>query len=427
MQSQFHPSCSAGPERTVFRFSTSNASCEEISGDPLWAHVVVDTFYHLPTDKGCRARARPHILTHFHADHYGGLSSHWEGGLIWCTYETAQLAQKMLGVRQSAFRYLRVGVGLEISPGVTATALDAAHCPGAVMVLLDTPDGRVLHTGDFRLCDDMRGVLQSLRGSIETMYLDNTYCNPKYTFPPQSEVLADVSEIVSNIAKSGSEEGSVLVLVGSYTIGKEKVALALARALGVRVHCEPSKAAVLSCLTLYDDLSFAVWGQSAESLGGVGPYVLMCPMNGLEYNKIQAALSGEGLLRLVDGEINLNDFSHVVLVQPTGWSRQTAVRTLSFPQPTKTVFTRLDVPYSEHCSFEEIRESIGHLRPRKIVPFVNPRCFQTHRMKLLVDTLPRQRKLTEYLPKKRDRENESLSSQHGSASHGEVLEILDSD
>lgn len=53
------------------------------------------------------------------------------------------------------------------------------------------PGGRIsLHTGDFRadksVCTNR--VVKSLKGKVDSLYLDTTYCGPRHTFPDQYEV-----------------------------------------------------------------------------------------------------------------------------------------------------------------------------------------------------------------------------------------------
>lgn len=52
------------------------------------------------------------------------------------------------------------------------------------------PGGRIsLHTGDFRadisVCTNP--VVRSLKGRVDSLYLDTTYCGPRHTFPDQHE------------------------------------------------------------------------------------------------------------------------------------------------------------------------------------------------------------------------------------------------
>jgi hypothetical protein len=71
--------------------------------------------------------------------------------------------------------------------GVEVTLVDANHCPGAVLLLFRLPDGRrIIHTGDMRYCPGMKENqhLEGFRGA-DAVFLDTTYCSPKYTFPAQ--------------------------------------------------------------------------------------------------------------------------------------------------------------------------------------------------------------------------------------------------
>ena len=38
-----------------------------------------------------------YFLTHFHADHYGGLKRGWDCGVIYCSLATAKLVHAKLG------------------------------------------------------------------------------------------------------------------------------------------------------------------------------------------------------------------------------------------------------------------------------------------------------------------------------------------
>lgn len=64
---------------------------------------------------------------------------------------------------------------------------------GAVMYLFKGEFGCVLYTGDFRweatserAQMGKKTLLEALNGdNIDVLYLDNTYCNPSFSFPPR--------------------------------------------------------------------------------------------------------------------------------------------------------------------------------------------------------------------------------------------------
>merc|ERR1712098_730711 len=89
-------------------------------------------------------------------------------------------------------------MGTTIDPGESkkfgdcvVTALDANHCPGALMFVIQLTSGQtILHTGDFRAISHMETKQEVGQFStIDQVYLDTTYCKPEYDFPPQAEVI----------------------------------------------------------------------------------------------------------------------------------------------------------------------------------------------------------------------------------------------
>ena len=100
------------------------------------------------------------------------------------------------------------------------TFLDANHCQGAVMVLLEGYFGRYLYTGDFRfeksIFQNMNELYPPLRVNpdfdgcsihIDKMWLDNTFCDERFDFPPQKEVLHEVDKFFSQ-----EEEGRPIII-----------------------------------------------------------------------------------------------------------------------------------------------------------------------------------------------------------------------
>eukprot|EP00798_Chlamydomonas_sp_ICE-L_P020244 gene20244-26995_t len=130
------------------------------------------------------------VLTHFHADHYMGLTKHFNKGVVVCTPVTAQLISTKLKVPWARIMPVALDTPTLVD-GVPLTMVEANHCPGAAMVIAE-PLGKppVLHTGDCRLVEAMQQcqALIKLQGRC-ILVLDTTYCDPQYDFPPQEAVL----------------------------------------------------------------------------------------------------------------------------------------------------------------------------------------------------------------------------------------------
>lgn len=259
----------------------------------LTFRVTEGTEYEVSVDAFCY---KPHelisqyFLSHFHSDHYGGITKRWcsertlDSKIIYCSPITSRLLTLRFKVNP-AFIYeiaadtrhlvhsytddIPQGGCLSASntPGLYVTAIDANHCPGAIIFLFEsvTLDGLstyILHCGDFRINKAMinHPALQPFHQGklkiLEKVYLDTTYMSPKYNFPKQElvcEAVADMfeklltqdelfnkwfgtsiqSRITDFLSFSKSEKKKkFLVLVGTYLIGKERLAMAILKRLG---------------------------------------------------------------------------------------------------------------------------------------------------------------------------------------------------
>ena len=89
-------------------------------------------------------------------------------------------------MRSELLRRIHVGERIRL-PGGHVEAIDANHCPGALVLLFTLDDGRiVLHTGDFRYTPSMASsppLATALAGGrrLSLLYLDNTYLEPRHT------------------------------------------------------------------------------------------------------------------------------------------------------------------------------------------------------------------------------------------------------
>lgn len=213
---------------------------------PRWkklpgTRMTVDCFAEISKDlKGC-----PYwVLSHFHSDHYRGLGKKFNQGIIICTEVTGRLIEQRLKIPRSIILTLPFNVPMMIE-GSTIELIDANHCPGAAMILCETPAKvTVLHCGDCRLARHHQShpSLVRTRGTA-MLILDTTYCDPQYNFPPQSETI----DFVFQEIKREAFNPRCLILFGSYTIGKERLVLEVARRLEKKVYVSKDKMSILEC------------------------------------------------------------------------------------------------------------------------------------------------------------------------------------
>ncbi|XP_051856394.1 protein artemis isoform X2 [Antechinus flavipes] len=165
--------------------------------------------------------ARAYFLSHCHKDHMKGLRApslkrRLECSLkvhLYCSPVTKEL---LLTSSRYSFWEKRI-IALEIETPtqislideasgekeeVVVTLLPAGHCPGSVMFLFQGNNGTVLYTGDFRLAKGEAARMEFLHSGsrvkdIQSVYLDTTFCDPKYyQIPSRVECLNGILELV---------------------------------------------------------------------------------------------------------------------------------------------------------------------------------------------------------------------------------------
>ena len=152
-------------------------------------------------------------------------------GRVFCSERTANLVAGIIKLPRSQIYPLKMETPTMVE-GVECTLIDANHCPGAAIIVFKLPNGKVhLHTGDFRATEAMARHPLLARHKIDSLYLDTTYCDRQYVFPPQEQVVQQVVEATKRMVKRNKE---TLVFVGTYSLGKERIFIALAKALGCK-------------------------------------------------------------------------------------------------------------------------------------------------------------------------------------------------
>ncbi|XP_063589519.1 DNA cross-link repair 1A protein-like isoform X2 [Penaeus indicus] len=262
------------------------------------AAVVVDAFCY-----GILSGVKAYFLTHFHYDHYRGLSKKFTQP-IYCSEITGRLVNLRLGVPLKYLHFLPMEEP-QIVCGLEVTLLEA-----------------------------------------------NQYCNAVYDFPSQEDV---IDKCVSVATSHVADNTKTLIVVGSYSIGKERVFKAIASALDCKIWASSDKQRTLRCIQDNEICSRL----TSEKLCA---RVHVLPMSDLQPRKLMAYVKA---LK--------PRYSVVVAIRPTGWEHSSeqgqGLENLASKQCGNVYM--YGIPYSEHSSFNELKRFVQFIHPKKIIPTVN--------------------------------------------------------
>ncbi|KAF6775889.1 hypothetical protein AHF37_05866 [Paragonimus kellicotti] len=236
--------------------------------------LTVDAFNYGLID-GCDG----YLLSHFHSDHYKGLSTSFTG-TIFCSNVTKSLVSftfgshlKVISLTLNSFTNVCGVDVLAMDANQQSSTLQLIHtnslrlsldwdepasdfvfsvfypcsCPGSVMFLFRLPRTNqfILHTGDFRFNLSMLNppspladfVSQGdshrqLPSQLHSIYLDTTYCSSQYDFPTQEQIISAAIKVTREQLRKNS---NTVVVCGMYTIGKERFVNGLADELNLRI------------------------------------------------------------------------------------------------------------------------------------------------------------------------------------------------
>ncbi|XP_012519333.1 PREDICTED: DNA cross-link repair 1A protein [Propithecus coquereli] len=220
---------------------------------------------------------------------------------------TGNLLKNKLHVQEQYIHPLPMDTECVVN-GVKVVLLDANHCPGAVMILFYLPNGTViLHTGDFRANPSMeRSLLAGQK--VHMLYLDTTYCSPEYTFPSQQEV---IQFAINTAFEAVTLNPRALVVCGTYSIGKEKVFLAIADVLGSKVGMSREKYKTLQCLNV-PEINSLITTDMCSSL------VHLLPMMQINFKGLQSHLKKCG-----------GKYDQILAFRPTGWTHSNKLTSIA--------------------------------------------------------------------------------------------------
>ncbi|KAG7361924.1 beta-lactamase-like protein [Nitzschia inconspicua] len=361
----YHPTHGNKKRGRFFQRDTKNTSTRNC---PQYKRItgtdfVVDGFHYAKA-----SLTNNYFLTHFHSDHYGGIDSTWNAGTIYCSLPTATLVNQQLGVGKKYLHPIPLHTDTVIaSQGkpVTVTVLDANHCPGAVMFLFTVGRKKILHVGDFRWNREIMlqqhpiREIASRRMELDEIFLDTTYCNPKYNLPSQLDTIQAVVTLFEQ-QKAKNQNKRTLHLFGAYTIGKERMYMSVAEQFGLKVYVDNARYRILSALQWPKERMSLLTTNKEESC------IWVVPLGHLNMKKLPE------YFRIANNKPFAPAYEQIVGYRPTGWSLN------SKPSAGNHVTSRTSgnltihsLPYSEHSSFPELVDCLACLRPGRIVPTVN--------------------------------------------------------
>ncbi|KIJ08475.1 hypothetical protein PAXINDRAFT_102543 [Paxillus involutus ATCC 200175] len=391
---------------------------------PIRVDNFTDTIDDLPPPYN---RPALHLLTHTHSDHIAGLAAKSFAYRVICSPDAKEMllrhevyAERSLHDHEYRAEKKRTFGHLKIEPyvmpngqkfytgsrdllhpvplntptefdvsdneTVTITLLDANHCPGAVMFLIEGPRGSVLHTGDLRAepwflssmtrnpflqpyladsAEDLRVFVARREGThaeaaglvrtLEAMYLDTACLLSPVVVPSKGHAVQGLVELIALFPSS------TYFFINSWTWGYEDVLKGIARAFHCKIHFDRYKHSIYSQLS--DPFLRAIGTRDASatrfhacerfdrcSFVDVPPY---------HFGSMGAVapLSKEG--------------KKVVYVNPmtmscAGW--ETYKATIKRQVLTGVNVDSLLVPLSRHSPLPELMNFVSLFRPRRVIP-----------------------------------------------------------
>ncbi|XP_010858257.1 PREDICTED: protein artemis isoform X2 [Bison bison bison] len=342
-------------------------------------------------------RARAYFLSHCHKDHMKGLRApslkrRLECSLKVCLYCSPVTKELLLTSPKYRFWEKRI-VSIEIETPtqislvdeasgekeeIVVTLLPAGHCPGSVMFLFQGNNGTVLYTGDFRLAKGEAARMELLHSGgrvkdIQSVYLDTTFCNPKYyQIPSREECLRGIMELVRSwISRSPYH---VVWLNCKAAYGYEYLFTNLSEEFGLQVHVDKldmfrNMPDILHHLTTDRDTQIhACRHPKAEEY--------------FQWSKLPCGITSKNRIPL-----------HTISIKPsTMWFGERTRKTNIIMRTGESSYRAC---FSFHSSYSEIKDFLSYICPVNVYPNVIPLGTTMDKVKEILKPLCRSSQSTE--------------------------------
>ncbi|XP_026826260.1 protein artemis isoform X3 [Ooceraea biroi] len=309
-----------------------------------------------------------YFLSHYHTDHMRGLDHNFflehlyrRDKYIYCS----PISKLFLEARFNTTNIRAIPINEKVpvrykhndcDNDVLVTCISAGHCPGSIMFLFEKRDsGSILYTGDFRInpLDYKKiGPLhfyegdKKLRKEITAMYLDTTFFTPDYaSLPTRKESVDVMCKAVTEWLNENSR--NVVILECSALYGSEFLYMELSKSLNMCIHVKDRVYKSYCCIP---DLACHITNDASSTR------VHAC-MNKMDRKGLACDhnVSQENILTIVPSTLKWRGKNASVIKEWDNARENT-----------------LNVCYSMHASFDELKAFIQYFRPKGLYPCVNP-------------------------------------------------------
>jgi Cft2 family RNA processing exonuclease len=209
------------------------------------------------------------------------------------------------------------------------TAYSAGHVLGSAMLLVETPGGSLLYTGDFRLKPAHTCPAAEVPRA-DVLIMESTYGHPRYRFPERRGVEEDFIAA----ARKAIDRG-VTPIVFAYSLGKAQEITWMLTAAGLPVMVHD---AIFKVNRLYEEM-----GVSLGSYRGWQPSLLAGHV---------------GLLPPMAQRRSLQKLRPKLTMQLSGWAMDRGA-------PYRFGVDRC-FPISDHADYDELLELVARVSPRVV-------------------------------------------------------------
>jgi len=266
------------------------------------------------------------FVSHAHFDHMG---RHAE---VVCSEPTAALISERLPAKRRTLRALPYAQTEALTFDTTITLYPAGHILGSAQALIEHAEhGRLLYTGDFKLRPS-RTVEPCATPSADVLIMETTFGLPRYDFPPNPTVFAEVAAFCRETLR----EGCTPVLYG-YSLGRGQEILSWLREEDLPIVLHPATARMAAVYTQLGQAftAYQIW----EGTNGRGRVVI--------------APHGR------DTSAKLASLGPVRTAVLTGWAIDPATR---YRSGCDAAF-----PVSDHAGFRDLLTFVDQVRPQRVL------------------------------------------------------------